>query len=198
MYVFAADFETLKLIGGAFMGLVTVGATIISFLLARRAAKQKAEIEARQKEYTQAVNEARLYVDQKVSETTSELHMLNQTVEFLLTNVREAKQQQDNDANALWGAVGEINKNCTRHQSSATQEALTAVRRDLDRLSAGLDRLTTEMRQYVATDSYRHDLKLWTQTINTLRQSIHDLAMLVRGILDVERGAYDQGRTDVD
>jgi chromosome segregation ATPase len=194
MPVFAADYETLKLIGGALMGLVTVGATIISFFLARRAAKQKAETEARQKEYSQAVAEARQYVDQKLSDTTSELQRIDQVVEFLSSTSRDSKQQQDNDANALWGAVDTISKNCTRHQSSATQEALVAVRRDLDRLSAGLDRLTSEMRQYVATDSYRHDLKLWTQTINTLRQSIHDLAMLVKGILEIER-PRDQGRS---
>jgi chromosome segregation ATPase len=166
---------------------VTVGATVISFILARRSAAQKQNLEQRQQEYEQYVEAARRYVDQQCGELSGSLQQLRQTVEYLASTTKEARRQHVADTKELWSAVTDINKDCVRHQSSANQEALTAARRDIDRITANLERLNTEMRQYVPTDSYRHDLKLWTNSFTTLRQQIHDLAMLMKGMLDADR-----------
>ncbi len=187
MFTFAADLKSWESVGGIVVVVLSIGASVVSYLLSRRANALKRDEEQQRKEAEQQAAALKLYCDQQVGALAASLQQLKNAVEFAAQAFQEVKQQQSVAVQEIWATVDTMEKNCTRHQSVGFGETMQLLRRDVDKVLAGLDRTDQEMHRYVSTDSYRHDLKLWTNSFNTMRQSIHDLALLVRGILEAGR-----------
>lgn len=187
MLIFAADLKSWESVGGILVVVLSIGASIVSYVLSRRANALKRDEEQQRKEVEQQAAAMKMYCDQQVGALATSLQQLKHAVEFAAQAFQEVKQQQSQEVQKIWTAVNEMEGHCTRHQSVGFGETMALLRRDVDKVLAGLDRTDQEMHHYVSTDSYRHDLKLWTNSFNVMRQSIHDLALLVRGILEAGR-----------
>jgi hypothetical protein len=133
------------------------------------------------------------YVDEAVAGITPTLETLKQAGNFRDVNTSEFKRQTEDALKRLDETVRTMSGNCVRHQHSGQNESIVEIRKELDRLSQRLIKLDDLFRdyqdtvgdKYVQINSYRHDLKMWTNVFNSFRQSIHDLSTIVSKLVEL-------------
>ena len=190
--IFAASTaEIIQIVVGSGVAVVSAAVAIWSYITSTKIKKQQLAHEE-QKEEVAADKEIRGLIDTLQKESIRLDGIVKSHIDTCDKTCGEYRDQIADTLEALHATVGNIRENCIRHQSSFHIETINEMKGTVKQLSARVERVTDMLRafqdavndKFVTIQSYQHDLKLWTDNFNTMRQMVGDLNSLVGKMIE--------------
>lgn len=180
MIIFADAISTLQAVMAVVGTVLTFVGLVIGIIIAWR---KLADSKAQQKRLDEKET------NKRTAQILEKLALIDKVHENYERQYNELRAYIEAQFKEVFAVSKELQTNCVRHRHTT---ALENLQQSLQRTGQRLDEISRELQKhketcadkYLTIDGYQADINLWTNSFDTLRQSLRDVNTLVTRLLN--------------